>query len=110
MRLALAVLRKEDADLPAVTHRNEVSRGGSGADSGTEILPDEGKKPAGFVSGKELPQLPADAVVETSLKLEKGRPVAREIRLTPALAEVMTEIDAANLRWAGWTGCTAWMW
>ena len=96
MRLALAVLRKENADLPAVTHRNEVSRGGSGADSGTEILPDDGKKPAGFVSGKELPQLPADAVVETSLKLEKGRPVAREIRLTPALAEVMTEIDAAN--------------
>jgi len=68
MRLALALLRKEDAALPAVTHRN----------------------------GGDLRQLPKDAIVETTLKLEKGEPVPQGITEAPALAEVMTEIDWSN--------------
>ena len=68
IRLALAALRKEDALLPAVAHRN----------------------------GGDLPQLPAEAMVETSLKLEKGCPVGQGFRVPPALAEVMREIDGAN--------------
>ncbi len=68
MRLALALLRKEDAVLPAVTHRNEG----------------------------DLPQLPGEAVVETTLTLKAGKRVPRGIRIPPALAETMTEIDDAN--------------
>ena len=68
MRLALALLRKEDAALPAVTHRNEG----------------------------DLPQLPGEAVVETTLTLKAGERVPRGIRIPPALAETMTEIDDAN--------------
>ncbi len=68
VRLALALLRKEDAVLPAVAHRN----------------------------GGDLPQLPREALVETSLKVSGGVPQAQGVRVTPALAEIMTEIDGAN--------------
>ena len=68
LRLALALLRRETAELPAVTHRNEG----------------------------DLAQLPREAIVETTLKLEAGERVPQGIRVTPALAEVMTEIDEAN--------------
>ena len=68
IQLALAVLRKEDAKLPAVAHRN----------------------------GGDMPQLPPEAVVETTLKLTGGEQTPQGIRVTPALAEVMTEIDEAN--------------
>ncbi len=68
MRLALAVLRKETAEIPAVTRRN----------------------------GKEMPQLPEDAVIETPLRLQEGREVPGGIRIPEALADVMTEIDETN--------------
>lgn len=68
VQLALAVLRGENAALPAVTHRN----------------------------GGDMPQLPREAVVETTLRLEAGEQKPQGFRVTPALAEVMTEIDAAN--------------
>lgn len=68
MRLALAVLRKETAEIPAVTRRN----------------------------GREMIQLPADAVIETTLYLKNGEEQTREIRVPEALAEVMREIDEAN--------------
>ena len=68
LRLALAVLRGEDAELPAVVHRN----------------------------GREMPQLSPEAVVETTLRLGKGQPEARGVRVPPALAEVMAEIDGVN--------------
>ena len=44
----------------------------------------------------DLAQLPREAIVETTLKLEAGERVPQGIRVTPALAEVMTEIDEAN--------------
>ena len=73
MRLAQAVLRGEDAVIPAVTHRN----------------------------GGDLPQLPREAVVETPLKLTGGAQTPQGFRVTPALAQVMTEIDEANRLAAG---------
>ena len=68
IRLALALLRGEDAVSPAVAHRNNG----------------------------DLPQLPRDSLVETSLKIRKGRTVPQGFRVSAALAEVMTEIDEAN--------------
>ena len=68
MQLALALLRKETILIPAVTRRN----------------------------GGEMPQLPAEAVIETGLQLEKGAVSPREIRVPAALAEILTEIDEAN--------------
>ena len=68
MALALALLRKETVSIPAVTRRN----------------------------GKNLPQLPPDAIIEAELRLENGREVPLGLRLPEALAEIMTEIDAAN--------------
>ena len=68
MQLALAVLRGETAEIPAVTRRN----------------------------GKELPQLPEDAVIETALRLVDGSEEAHGIRLPEALADIMREIDETN--------------
>lgn len=68
MKLALAVLRKETAEIPAVARRN----------------------------GKEMPQLPEDAVVETPLRLVNGEEIPGGIRVPEALAEVLTEVDEAN--------------
>ena len=68
MRLALALMRKETGTYPAVTRRN----------------------------GGEMPQLPREAVIETSLRLENGEPSERGIRIPEALAETMAEIDDAN--------------
>ena len=68
MRLALALMRKETGTYPAVTRRN----------------------------GGEMPQLPREAVIETSLRLENGEAVERGIRIPEALAETMAEIDDAN--------------
>ncbi len=66
--LALAVLRKESGIFPAVAHEN---RG-------------------------DMPQLPADAVVETALKVAHGDAVPQGIRVPPALAEILAEIDETN--------------
>ena len=68
MRLALALIRKETGDYPAVTRRN----------------------------GGEMPQLPREAVIETTLRLKDGKAVERGIRIPDALAETMAEIDDAN--------------
>ena len=73
MRLALALLRRGNAEIPAVAHRN----------------------------GRDLPQLPPDAIVESTVRIEKGELLAQSFRVTPALAEVMTEIDRANRLAAG---------
>ena len=68
MWLALAILRKETAEIPAVTRRN----------------------------GKEMPQLPENAVVETPLRLREGREVPGKIRVPEALAEILREVDETN--------------
>ena len=68
MRLALAVLRGETAEIPAVTRRN----------------------------GKEMPQLPENAVIETPLRLVNGREEPAGIRVPEALADIMREIDETN--------------
>ena len=68
MRLALTLIRKETGDYPAVTRRN----------------------------GGEMPQLPREAVIETTLCLKDGEAEERGIRIPDALAETMAEIDDAN--------------
>ncbi len=68
MRLALALLRRESAALPAVTH---VNRG-------------------------EIPQLPPEAIVETELCLREGEIVPHGLNLPGALADIMAEVDESN--------------
>ena len=68
MKLALAVLRGETAEIPAVTRRN----------------------------GKEMPQLPENAVIEAPLRLKEGAEEPQEIRVPEALADIMREIDETN--------------
>ena len=68
MKLALAVLRKETAEIPAVARRN----------------------------GKMMPQLPAEAIIEAPLVLKDGTEQVREIRVPEALADILGEVDSAN--------------
>ena len=68
MRLALAVLRKETAEIPAVTRKNE----------------------------NEMAQLPPEAVIETTLHLENGAERKQALRVPEALAEVLREVDETN--------------
>ena len=68
MRLALALLRQETAEIPAVTRRN----------------------------GGTMPQLPEEAVIETTLRLKDGREEPLEIRVPEALGEILAEVDGAN--------------
>ena len=68
MKLALALLRKETAEIPAVTRKN---RG-------------------------VLPQLPEDAMIETALVLKDGKDETPAIRVTEALADILCEVDRAN--------------
>jgi len=68
MRLALALLRKETAEIPAVARRN----------NGT------------------LPQLPKDAVIETGLTLREGEDRTPAVRVPEALADILGEVDRAN--------------
>ena len=68
MKLALALLRGETAEIPAVTRRN----------------------------GANLPQLPEEAVVETGLTLKEGTEIPAGIRVPEALADILTEVDRAN--------------
>ena len=68
MQLMLALLRKETAEIPAVTRRNNG----------------------------ELPQLPADAMIECTLALKDGVPVPHGITVPAALADILTEVDRAN--------------
>ena len=68
MRLALALMRKETAEIPAVTRKN----------------------------GKTMPQLSPEAVIETTLRLSDGKDTTCEVRVPEALAEVLSEVDSAN--------------
>ncbi len=68
MRLALALLRGETADIPAVARRN----------NGT------------------LPQLPAEAIIETGLSLRDGEDRTPAVRVPEALADILGEVDRAN--------------
>ncbi len=68
VRLALAVLRGETAELPAVTRTN----------------------------GGNLPQLPGDAVIEADLRLERGKEQPLGLRVPEALADILREVDLAN--------------
>ena len=47
-------------------------------------------------NGGEMPQLPREAVIETTLHLQEGTAEERGIRIPDALAETMAEIDDAN--------------
>ena len=73
MKLALALLRKETAEIPAVIRKN---RG-------------------------VMPQLPADAIVETLLSLENGEDSTAPVRVPEALADILGEVDRANRLAAG---------
>ena len=68
MKLALALLRGEDLDMPAVVRRN---RG-------------------------ELPQLPAGAVIESPLTLRAGDVQPHGYRLPDSLAEIMGDVAETN--------------
>ena len=68
MQLALALLRGDDADIPAVTRRNDG----------------------------ELTQLPREAVIEAELSLRGGQAVPHGTILPDGLADVCGEIDETN--------------
>ena len=68
MKLALALLRKETAEIPAVTRKNNGV----------------------------LPQLPKEAVVETALVLKDGEDETPAVRVPEALADILCEVDGAN--------------
>ncbi len=68
MKLALALLRKETAEIPAVTRKNNGV----------------------------LPQLPKEAVVETALVLKDGEDQTPAVRVPEALADILCEVDSAN--------------
>lgn len=68
MKLALALLRKETAEIPAVARKNNGV----------------------------LPQLPKDAIIETALVLKDGKDETPAIRVPEALADILGEVDNAN--------------
>lgn len=68
MKLALALLRKETAEIPAVTRKNNGV----------------------------LPQLPKEAVIETALVLKDGKDETPAVRVPEALADILCEADRAN--------------
>ena len=68
MKLALALLRKESAEIPAVTRKNRSA----------------------------LPQLPPEAVIETGLILKGGEERFPELRVPEALADILCEVDRTN--------------
>ena len=68
MKLALALLRKETAEIPAVARKNNGV----------------------------LPQLPKDAIIETALVLKDGKDETPAIRVPEALADILGEVDNVN--------------
>ena len=68
MKLALALLRKETAMIPAVARKNNGI----------------------------LPQLPKEAIIETGLSLKGGRDETQAVRVPEALADILCEVDRAN--------------
>ena len=75
MRLALALLRQETVTLPAVTRRN-----GSAGPGGPRA-----------VAG-----LPAEAVIEAELRLEKGIEIPNNLCLPEALTDILMQVDETN--------------
>ena len=111
VQLALTLLRKQDGAFDGVTSRNAGDRPAGAVEKDGQVVRDEdgnpvrvimplmGKAagiPEGIGRGRMMAQLPEEAVVETSLKIEGGKPVPREFTVPPALAETMKEIDSAN--------------
>ena len=80
MKLALALLRKESAEIPAVARPNGSQRGR--------------QRDGSFVL--TMPQLAAEAVIEAPLVLKDGEEQPREIRVPEALADILGEVDSAN--------------
>ena len=68
VKLALALLRKENAEIPAVTRRN----------------------------GQNMLQLDPEAVIEAPMILKDGTEQPLEIRVPEALADILDEVDSAN--------------
>lgn len=68
VQLALALLRHETVDLPAVVRRNDG----------------------------ELPQLPREAIIESALSLQRGKTIPHAIFLPDGLADICGEIDETN--------------
>ena len=85
MKLALALLRKESTEIPAVARPNGSQRGrqrGKRQRDGSFVL--------------TMPQLAAEAVIEAPLVLKDGEEQPREIRVPEALADILGEVDSAN--------------
>ena len=80
MKLALALLRKESTEIPAVARPNGSQRGR--------------QRDGSFVL--TMPQLAAEAVIEAPLVLKDGEEQPREIRVPEALADILGEVDSAN--------------
>ena len=68
MKLALALLRNETAEIPAVARKN----------------------------GGTMPQLSPEAIIETALVLKDGKQETPAIRVPEALADILCEVDNAN--------------
>ena len=68
MKLALALLRNETAEIPAVARKN----------------------------GGTMPQLSPEAIIETALILKDGKQEMPTIRVPEALADILCEVDNAN--------------
>ena len=68
MKLALALLRNETTELPAVARKN----------------------------GGTMPQLSPEAIIETALILKDGKQEMPAIRVPEALADILCEVDNAN--------------
>ena len=68
MKLAMALLRNETAEIPAVARKN----------------------------GGTMPQLSPEAIIETALVLKDGKQETPAIRVPEALADILCEVDNAN--------------
>ena len=88
MKLALALLRKESTEIPAVARPNGSQRGRQRDGSF------ERQRDGSFVL--TMPQLAAEAVIEAPLVLKDGEEQPREIRVPEALADILGEVDSAN--------------
>ena len=68
MKLALALLRNETTEIPAVARKN----------------------------GGTMPQLSPEAIIETALVLKDGKQETPAIRVPEALADILCEVDRTN--------------
>jgi alpha-galactosidase len=87
MKLALALVRKESAIIPAVTRRNGTQQNSEFRIQNSELKNGD---------GRTMPQLPAEAIIEAPLILKEGKEEVREIRVPEALADIVGEVDNVN--------------